>query len=533
MGYKQHGAIAAGHPQTAEAGLAILQAGGNAFDAAIAAALTACVTESGLISLAGGGFLLAHTAAGRNTLFDFFTQTPQVKRPVADLDFYPVTVNFGDAVQHFHVGLGSVAVPGVLKGLLHIHRTLGRLPLADIVAPAIAYAQQGVTVQPFASYCLQILDPILTATPAGQQIYAPNGQRLQPGDTLRMPDLAATLAAVVEMGDRPLYTGDWAKALIEACTHRGGHLTAADLRAYQVIERQPLTLTYRGNTLLTNPPPSTGGLLIGFALKVLEAIDLPRIPFGSPEHLCLLRQVMQLSNAARRDRAASPQENRYDRHLDAQTLLRTFLAPATLQPYQQALSAGMNSMTNKWGSTTHISVIDAEGNAASLTASNGEGSTFLIPGTGIMVNNMLGEADLNPDGFHTWQPNQRLASMMAPTIVLKDGQPELVLGSGGSNRIRTAILQVILNILDFQMPLAEAIASPRLHWEDQVLNLEPGLPGAEAIQHFAAEAGDRIIPWQAQNMFFGGVHAISQQPDGTLTAVGDRRRDGVGLVWQA
>ncbi|WP_448563078.1 gamma-glutamyltransferase [Trichothermofontia sp.] len=526
MGRKQRGAIAAGHPQTAEAGLAILQAGGNAFDAAIAAALAACVTESGLISLAGGGFLLAHTADHRDILFDFFTQTPQRKRPVADLDFYPVTVNFGDAVQQFHVGLGSIAVPGMLKGLLHIHRQLGRLPLAEVVAPAIAYAEAGVTIQAFASYCLQILTPILTATPAGQRIYAPTGHCLQPGDTLRMPEFATTLVKIIHQGDQPLYAGEWAKALVDACEHGGGHLTQADLAAYQVIERQPLTLSYRGNTILTNPPPSAGGVLIGFALKLLEAIELSRVTFGGDEHLRILRQVMQLTNAARRDR--------YDNRLDPQTLLTTFLSPDTLQPYQAALratGAGHPAGGNKWGSTTHISVIDAEGNAASMTASNGEGSTFLIPGTGMMVNNMLGEADLNPDGFHTWQPNQRLASMMAPTIVLKAGQPELVLGSGGSNRIRTAILQVMLNILDFQMPLEQAIASPRLHWEDQVLNLEPGLPGAEAIQYLAAKEDDRVLPWQAQNMFFGGVHAISRQPDGTLAAGGDRRRDGVGIVW--
>lgn len=519
----QRGAIAAGHPQTAAAGLRILQAGGNAFDAAIAAALAACVTESGLISLAGGGFLLAHTADRRNLLFDFFTQTPQRKRPAADLDFYPVTVNFGDAVQQFHIGLGSVAVPGVLKGLLHIHRQLGRLPLAEVAAPAIAYAQQGVTIQAFASYCLQILTPILTATPAGQQIYTPTGQPLQAGDSLRMPAFAATLAEVVQQGDRPLYVGQWARALVDACAEGGGHLTEADLATYEVIERQPLTLTYRGHTILTNPPPSTGGLLIGFALKVLEAIDLSQITFGSGDHLCLLRQVMQLTNAARHDR--------YANHLDTPSLLSAFLDPTVLQPYQQALQTTIQLGGNKWGSTTQISIIDSEGNAASMTASNGEGAGFLIPGTGIMVNNMLGEADLNPHGFHTWLPNQRLASMMAPTIVLQGGQPALVLGSGGSNRIRTAILQVLLNVLDFQMPLEMAIASPRLHWEDQVLNLEPGLPGAETIQHLAAAAGDRVLPWQAPNMFFGGVHAISRQPDGTLAAVGDRRRDGVGLVW--
>ncbi|MEM9980683.1 MAG: gamma-glutamyltransferase, partial [Cyanobacteria bacterium P01_D01_bin.2] len=184
---------------------------------------------------------------------------------------------------------------------------------------------------------------------------------------------------------------------------------------------------------------------------------------------------------------------------------------------------------NKLGSTTHLSVIDSDGNAASVTTSNGEGSSYVIPGTNIMVNNMLGEEDLNPHGFHQWLPNQRMSSMMAPTMVLRDGRPDLVLGSGGSNRIRTAILQVISNLVDFAMPLDTAVAAPRIHWENDVFHLEPGFDQAALVPIIVSA---KPVWWQTQNMFFGGVHAVGLDRDGTLHGAGDARRRGAVAVAQ-
>ncbi|NEZ54867.1 gamma-glutamyltransferase, partial [Adonisia turfae] len=178
---------------------------------------------------------------------------------------------------------------------------------------------------------------------------------------------------------------------------------------------------------------------------------------------------------------------------------------------------------------THLSVIDDEGNAASVTTSNGEGSSYVLPGTGIMVNNMLGEEDLNPHGFHQWTPDQRMSSMMAPTMVLRDGHPYLVLGSGGSNRIRTAILQVISNLVDFQMPLEAAVAAPRIHWENDVFHLEPGFNQA-LLTPIIGDA--KPLWWQAQNMFFGGVHAVGLDENGVLHGAGDSRRSGAVAVAQ-
>lgn len=522
MGQPTRGVVAAGHALTAEAGAAMLRQGGNAFDAAVAAVLTACVTESVLTSVGGGGFLLAHTAQGENILFDFFSQTPRRKDRDRAPDFYPIEANFGDAVQEFHIGLGSMAVPGNLAGLVAVQRRLGCLPLAAVIEPACHWASQGLVLNPFQGFCFDLLAPILIATPGSREIYAPQGRLLQSGDRLTMRAFADFLMDLAQGGPGNFYQGAIAHQIVHDCQEQGGYLTLPDLQGYQVVERRPLMIRYRETTLLTNPPPSSGGALIAFALKLLEQKDLRSLPYGSPAHVKVLRHAMALTNQARRDG--------YDTHLYEDKITEWFLGEAHLAPYREAWVQGTApGGGNKWGSTTHVSVVDEEGNAASITTSNGEGSSYVIPGTHIMVNNMLGEEDLNPHGFHQWQPNQRISSMMAPTIVLQGDRPRLVLGSGGSNRIRTAILQVILNVLDFGLPLPEAVRAARLHWERGVLHLEPGFDRAALESLLEQEAGDDCdepVWWQQPSLFFGGVHAVAVQPDGTLMGAGDARRGG-------
>ncbi|MBE9155486.1 gamma-glutamyltransferase [Nodosilinea sp. LEGE 06152] len=515
------GAVAAGHALTAEAGAEMLRQGGNAFDAAIAAAFTACVVESSLTSLAGGGFLLAHTAVGENRLFDFFCQTPRSKGLGRSLDFYPIHANFGDTTQEFHIGLASMAVPGAIAGLLHVHQKLGRLPLEQVVAPAQHWATQGFEVDAFRAYSFEILAPILTATAAARAIYAPQGDLLKAGDRLYLPDFAAFLHDLVRHGAGWFYQGDLAHAIAQDCQAHGGYLSLEDLQTYRVIEREPLSVAYGGDTILTNPPPSSGGTLIAFALHLLAEVAPAYTPHSSPRHVAILREVMGLTNLAR--------QQGYDAHLYRPDIAEEFLGPAHLAPYLEQLRATLSQGGSRWGSTTHISAIDGEGNAASLTTSNGEGSAYIIPGTGIMMNNMLGEEDLSPQGFHQWLPNQRMSSMMAPTIVLKDGKPHVVLGSGGSNRIRTAILQVISNVLDFDMDIETAVNAPRLHWERGALHLEPGYD-REKIESSGIPCDDSCTWWQSHSMFFGGVHAVAVGPDGALSGVGDGRRGGACVV---
>ncbi|MBW4640156.1 MAG: gamma-glutamyltransferase [Gloeocapsa sp. UFS-A4-WI-NPMV-4B04] len=516
MSKKTRGTIAAGNQKTAQAGIEIFQLGGNAFDAAVAAILASFVTESALTSAAGGGFLLAHTNTNENTLFDFFTQTPGHKKINTKLDFYPVEIIYGDAAQEFHIGLGSMAVPGNIAGVFHVHKKLGRLPFKVVAEPAINYAKNGVEVGNFQFYCLKILNEIMTASPETRQIYAPNGEMLQLGEKIFMPAFADTLTYLAQKGVKEFYEGEIAHTLVQDCQNYGGHLTLKDLKNYQVIERKPLIINYRDNIFLTNSPPSSGGILIAFALELLSNIDFTNIGFGTSHHLQILAEVMRLTNEVRKDKYNT---NVYQKDVD-----KIFLAPEHITQYQQQLTQSVN----KWGSTTHISVIDDEGNAASVTTSHGEGSGYVIPGTGIMVNNMLGEEDLNPDGFHQWQEDVRISSMMSPTIVLKNNQPEIVLGSGGSNRIRTAILQVISNIIDFKMHVDTAVNSPRVHWENNVFNIEPGF-SEEAIKAIESDA-NQLILWNQKNMFFGGVHTVLETSPGIIEGAGDQRRSGISLT---
>ncbi len=521
------GVVSAGHEKTAEAGRIILQEGGNAFDAAVAATFMACVAEPTLTSLGGGGFLLAHSARDRqDTLFDFFTQTPsnrQLEWPKCQQpDFYPIEANFGDAVQEFHIGLASMAVPGVFAGLLKVHKRLGRLPLSVVAEPAVTCGRNGLAVSDFQAYCYELLEPILVATARAKEIYAPQETRLKAGDRLHLPLFADTLEHLASLGDtealKAFYEGEIAQKTVRECRESGGFLQMEDFQTYEVIERSPLSIHYRGVQMLTNPPPSAGGSLIAFGLELLDKFDLARMKPGSPEHVMLLSQAMRWTNEARR--------SHLDKALFSPAIAEKFIAPDLIEKYAQPLKALASQGLNRWGSTTHISVMDSEGNAASVTTSNGEGSAYVVPGTQIMMNNMLGEEDLNPNGFNQWPTNQRMSSMMSPTIILKDGKPQLALGSGGSNRIRTAILQVISNIVDFQMPLAKAVEASRLHWENGVLHLEPGLEGAAATFEQAQLGTDRVLQWQQSNMFFGGVHSVGVDETGNLQGAGDSRRSG-------
>ena len=504
------GMVAAGHPLTAQAGLRALEAGGNAFDAALAALCMACVAEPVLVSLGGGGFCLARTAAGDARVYDFFAHTPITKRERQGLDFRPIFADFGVAQQEFHIGLGSVATPGIARGIAAIHRAHGTLPLAEIVAPAVEVARRGMILTPFQSYIMQVIAPILRHTPEARALFTrgdPEGTILQAGDRLDNPALADLLEALGREGDALFYEGEVAAAIERLSRDVGGHLTRDDLRRYRVIVREPLRLRYRGAGLLTNPPPSSGGLLIAFGLALLAGHDLADLPFGAPDTVELLADVQAATQSARARHGSTP----------------VLLDPQVLEEAAAEVAAAPKASRG----TTHLSVIDRDGNAAAITVSNGEGCGYLVPGTGTMLNNMLGEEDINPAGFHNWAPDARMSSMMSPTAIERDDGGLVVLGSGGSKRIRTAILQVLVNLLDHRMSVADAVAAPRLHLDGDRLNVEPGLDEL-ARARLAARYPDHAF-WPALNMYFGGVHAVVRDPDGALHGAGDPRRSGACL----
>ncbi len=473
------GVVAAGHESVARAAEHMLRAGGNAFDAALAAGFTAAVAEPMFTSLGGGGFLLARTAAGDATLFDFFVDTPGRGLPAERLEphFEPITVHFPGSDQVFNMGLGSVATPGNVAGFLHVHERLGSLPLSEVVAPAAGLARDGIVLNDHQAYVIGLLVAINTWSEEGRALFAPEGRTPVAGERLHNPDLAAYLESLPRDGAGPLYEGALARRVDGDMRDGQGLLTAEDLSAYRVIEREPLAIDYRGTTVLTNPPPSSGGSLIAESLSLLEKTDLAGAGWGSPPPLSALVSVME--------------------------------------QVEQRRGAG---------GTTHLSVRDAAGNAASLSLSNGEGSGYFVPGTGIMLNNMLGEDDLHPEGFHASPPGERVSSMMSPSLVLGEhGDVRLIVGSGGSKRIRTALLQVISNVVDFGRRARDAVEAPRLHWDGEQVQAEPGFPD-DALE--ALRARWRVNAWQERNLYFGGVHAVEDEDDGW----GDPRRGGHALV---
>jgi len=503
------GVVAGGHPMTAEAGARVLREGGNAVDAAVAASLMSFAAESPLTGPGAGGFMLIHTADGQDHLLDFFVAAPGrgLDNPEpADLTPAKVWWNEG-SFQEFHIGASSCGVYGNPKGLAEALDRFGTMPLSELVREPARAAREGVEVSEVQEYLYKILDPLLASEPEGRAVYNPHGRPLRAGDKVRFPELGDLLERLGNDGPDFLYTGDVAAAVSDFIVERGGLITREDLASYEVIEREPARAHYRGREVLTNPPPSSGGILIAYALNLLEELDRPADA----------RALVQVMDEANRTRTVEFLDS-----LHSEGFMESFLA-------RDAISSAADQVHSRLGSTTHISVLDENGVCASLTCSNGSSSGTIVPGTGVHLNNMLGEADLNPHGYHQHPPGRRIPSMMAPTVVLRDGKPEIALGSAGSNRIRSAILQTIIRVVDDGMTASQAVNSPRVHFESGVVDAEPGVdePQLEALER----DGWKVSRWNERNLYFGGVQAVARDPEsGELSGGGDPRRGGASVL---
>ncbi|HEX6713865.1 MAG TPA: gamma-glutamyltransferase [Thermoleophilaceae bacterium] len=503
------GVIAAGHPVTAEAGARVLREGGNAVDAAIAAVLMSWVCEPCLTGPGAGGFMLVHTQGGEDALLDFFVAAPGLgsDEEAGELTAFDVAFT-EEAIQTFHAGPASCGVYGTLKGVPEALARYGTMTMADLTEWPARTARQGLEISPIQGYLIKILSPILLSTAEGCSTFAPGGQLLRAGDIIRFPELGDLLGRLGSDGPAFAYEGDVASAVSDWVLQRGGLITPEDLATYEVIDREPARAGYHGRAILTNPPPSSGGILIAYSLDLLERV-------GRPGDLRALVEVMEQTNKARTDDFTTA--------LHTEGYLERFLA-------KDALASVAGQVESRLGSTTHISAMDADGGCVSVTCSNGSSSGVIVPGTGIHLNNMLGEEDLNPLGPHRHERGMRVPSMMAPTVVLhEDGRPEIALGSAGSNRIRSAILQTILNIVDFNLKAESAVELPRLHLERGVVEAEPGVD-PRALDSLE-RSGWTVQRWQERNLYFGGVQAVARDPEtGELSGGGDPRRGGAAVV---
>jgi gamma-glutamyltranspeptidase/glutathione hydrolase len=511
------GAIAAGHPLTAEAGARVLAEGGHAVDACIAASFASWVTESPLTGPGGGGFMLVHRASdASNRVLDFFVAAPGLGlEPGQAAAMEAVNVDFsGDSSQVFKIGAASCAVPGALAGLEAAHRAFASRPWKELVEPAIELAREGVVITPPQAYLHAILDVILRHTDEGRAIYGEDG-RLVAGDRLTMPELADTLERIAENGAAVLYDGELGRALVRHVQDQGGAITERDLAEYRVSRRRPVQAAYRGHEFSSNPPPSSGGILIAYALRLLDRLGGSAEP-GSAEAIAALAGVMREQIRARSDG--------FDRALYRGGLERRLAAEEkrALERIRHGTALPAENTTAR--GTTHISVVDADGNAAALTVSTGSGSGVVVPGTGVQMNNMLGEFDLP----RTPSPGTRLSSMMSPSLVSRGGNARLVLGSAGSLRLRSAVLQVIVNVVGHGLPVEDALDRPRVHLEEPHLHCEGGHE-PEQVDRLVALGWD-VVRWRRRNLYFGGVQAVEVLADGSLAAAGDPRRGGHGIV---
>jgi gamma-glutamyltranspeptidase/glutathione hydrolase len=455
------GALAAGHPLTAEAGADVLRAGGNAVDACIAAAAVSWICESPLTGPGGGGFLLVHRAAeGRARLLDFFVAMPE--RAASPDELVGLVVDYGDSQQIFYTGPMSVAVPGAALGLWEAHARWGSVPWAELIAPAARLAREGVVLNEVQAFLHRILDPLLRYSPEGDALYGP-GRALVEGERLAMPELAETLEQVAAEGAGCLYRGEFAERIAAYLP-----ITLADLERYEVIEREPLAASYRGEQLWTCPSPSSGGRLLRVGLDALG-------DEADPGPLAVV-QAMEAQDSAR---------------------------------------------TKAIGGTTHISAVDGNGDAASLSCSLGSSGGVVIPGIGLQLNNMLGETYLVGEE----RPGARMRSFMAPSLLMRDGVPRLVVGSAGSTRLHGAMLQVTANVAARGLDVAAAVDAPRLHFEKGVVHCEDA-----AVADELEAAGYPVVRWRQRNLFFGGVSAVEIREDGSVAAAGDPRRGGGAVV---
>ncbi|MGB0872584.1 MAG: gamma-glutamyltransferase family protein [Solirubrobacterales bacterium] len=507
------GVIAAGHELTAKAGADVLREGGNAVDAAVAAMLTSFIAESPLTGIGAGGFMLIHTPGGESHLLDFFVASPSEVAPAAShVEFM---VDFEGAVQQFNGGPATCGVYGTAAGIWQALDRFGTATMPDLAASAVQLSREGVVTSELHAFLYRILAPILTNWPEGRAVYAPDGNMPQVGERLFLPEFGEAIERLAQEGPDPFYTGEVAHAIADYVCEHGGTLTRDDLAAYAVQDRTPGETQYRGRRVITNPPPSSGGLLIADSFVHLSASD--RV--GVPE----LVAAMDFANRGR--------DREFVEGLSRPGFWDEFLqsgASWLTGEHDSIERGGPASGSDTVGSTTHISVLDAEGMAVSCTCSNGSCSGVIVPGTGISLNNMLGEMDLNPLGAENNRAGERVTSMMSPTIVIEDGKPSVVVGSAGSNRIRSAVLQTVVNVIDRGMSIEEAVQAPRLHFEDGMVQAEPGIDelAIEELQR----SGIPAAQWDRKNLFFGGCQAVGLDSRGELAGAGDPRRGGAAIV---
>ena len=517
------GMVVANHPLASAAGAEIMLSGGNAVDAAIAALFALTVVEPMMVSVLGGGVMHLRLADGRHTIIDCLSTAPAAAtsdmfRPTSDGKLPNARAVEG---RRNEIGALAVAAPGALSGWCEAAAKHGKLPLADVMAPAIRLAENGFVVTPYLSDCIGDCAADLGHDPALAALFLPRGEPLMPGDRLRQPEAAATLRRIAAEGPGLLYGGALGDALAADLARRGGVMAKADLTAYATIRRDPIRASYRGFEIIGPPPPASSGVHIAQMLNILEGFDIGAMGFGSSDASHLLAEALKIAFA---DRAVATADPAFVRVPAERLTSKAYAAErrAAIR-LDQAQSWGPGLSAPESADTTHVTVADADGNVVSATQTlNGLfGACVMIDGAGVLANNYMYNYDPFPGRALSIQPGKRCFTSMAPMMVAREGRVLHALGLPGGLRIFPSALQAIVNLIDHGMSPQEAVEAPRLWTEGGVLELEPGFP--DAVAEALAARGHEVL---RVNRVAGGMNAVSFGQDGMLTGAACWRADG-------
>ncbi|WP_341704876.1 gamma-glutamyltransferase [Ferrovibrio sp.] len=522
------GIVVSNHPLASAAGAEMLAAGGNAVDAAIAALFTLTVVEPMMVGIFGGGMAHIRLADGRHTVIDGQAMAPAAAR---DTTYRPVSDTPGPDYLETEgrenaVGAKAVAVPGTLKGWCEAVSRFGRLPLADVMEPAIRHASRGFAITPYLTECITDSAQDMLRDGEIAKLYLPGGKPLPAGSRLVQADYAATLRRIAADGPDTLYGGALGRWVVDSLEAAGGLVTLDDLKDYRTIERDPVRGPYRGFEIVGPPPPSSGGVHVLQMLNILEGHDIAALGFGSADAAHLLAEVLKIAFA---DRAAATADPAFV-PVPVQTLIsKDYAAERRAQiamDRAQAWSAGVTPGAGESANTTHVTVADREGNVVATTQTINSlfGARFILPDTGIVPNNYMFLFDPHPGKAQSVAAGKRVTTSMAPTIILKDGQPAFALGLPGGLRIFGSAMQAVVNLIDHGMDLQEAVEAPRLWTQGQKLEIEDGY--GEALRGQLAARGHDMLPVP---VIGGGMNAIRFNADGSLTGAACWRADGTPI----
>jgi gamma-glutamyltranspeptidase/glutathione hydrolase len=523
------GMVVTNHPLASGAGVEMLLAGGNAVDAAVAALFALTVVEPMMVGVLGGGLAHIRLADGRHLVLDGISTAPAAARADMFETVSDVLPNYRETKGRLnYVGLLAMAVPGALPGWCEALRRFGTASLDDVLRPAIRLAEDGFTVTPYLTDCVADAASDLADDPYLASLFLPGGAPVPAGTRLRQPPYAASLRLIAREGAAALQGGALGRALCAHMAASGGLVTAADLEAFRVIERETIRGSYRGFEILGPPPPSSAGVHIVEMLNILEGYDMSALGFDNAETAHLLAEALKIAFADREVATADPAfvevpvERLTSKAYAAER--RALIDPARARRWAPGITPQGES-----ADTTHVTVADDKGNcvASTQTVNGIFGARFVVPDTGIIANNYMFNFDPHPGKALSIAPGKRVFTSMAPMMLLKGGSLAFALGLPGALRIFPSAMQAIVNFVDHRMSPQQAVEAPRLWTQGHVLELEYGI--ADSVASGLAARGHEILRVQR---VAGGMNAIAFNADGSLTGAACWRADGtpVGIA---